>query len=903
MNKFFKLFFALSAGAFVALAGCDLGGNSPAQNPQTPQDTPALTIKTLEVSGDKKTYKVDGAMPEFTVKVTSAKITVQVTPEPADAKVTIDGVKTRTKMVDLKVGSNAIKIVVSKGKETKECTLTADFSDEVVGIQRVTVKAADTAIEAAFDAASNAYSCSVSKTNTPVTVAVVPNDAKATVLIDGKQKKEEQLTFTKYGEQKTLKLVVKNQGREAKYDLLITCQRPQAGSPYLKSLKLTANGKEIDLSPAFAPTGTSYTAAVPSDVAAVAVVAEAASGIRVRKGNGPYTLAVGKNVIKVETEVEDAPNTDFVYTITVTKAKPDASSDASLKDLKLHPQQGGIANSDYLTEKPADFNPATLAYSCTVSPICDQFAITATAKAEDAHISVKTRSGQWELATGKEKAFSGTDFQFGENTFEITVTAPDARTKKTYTVKATKSKGSAELIAFSGTGLADFFSAYKNDPGPVKSKSLETWADAAATETVITAKPEFPESTTMKIAYDRLVKVKKTVKDKNGKLKEVEVDEIQMTAPAAFTDSFTVPLLKSGATRVELTVTSSAFTGFGHEAVFYLAIKKPSGTGKGEARLKTLEVSHYVGIAFRQAHLNKTFSADVLQYTVMVPSYAKDILVKAEPLDPAAQITGWGGSTANYFFDLPDSSVKKIEVVASNGDKKVYELTVKKYPPAELTLNVRKNTVIDVQQYRSGYTVSGTFTNPEGRITSIYVGASAFPIAEQFKFWTQAKGTPTTFTANFEAIKELPNGMRDLMVIGYDNNFVPVAVKAIPIVITGNTIPTANVNAEVRVEDNRIPLQTLPEECTLDIFVYDYSATYANAGETVIYSRQDNVPVSGLPMTIPLAGVPVGKSCKVQVAITSKRTGHRLYYGVSELEIQVGASGATPAPVTARKVQ
>ena len=118
-----------------------------------------------------------------------------------------------------------------------------------------------------------------------------------------------------------------------------------------------------------------------------------------------------------------------------------------------------------------------------------------------------------------------------------------------------------------------------------------------------------------------------------------------------------------------------------------------------------------------------------------------------------------------------------------------------------------------------------------------------------------------------------------------------------------NPTKTANINAVLTVEHNKNVLETLPEECTLDIFVYDYSERYTRAGETVIYSRQDNVPVSRLPMTIPLAGVPVGAGCKVQVAITSKQTGHRLYYGVSETEVRVGSSGSTTAPLTARKVQ
>lgn len=869
MNKLFKLIFALSSAALIALTGCD-AGNSPKPDERT------VSIKTLSVNADGKPCAIEGEAPNYTVRVTTDKITVQVEPEPQDAEVSIQGEKVNKMDVKLKIGETSIPIIVSKGGVSQAYALTAVYTDPFVGIKAVKVKAGESEIDATFNAATNSYSCSVTKKAAAVTV--VPNDANAKVYIDGTETKTAQLTFEKFGETKTLKLAIKSGHADAAYTLSVTCSKPRQEAPYLKSLKLKANGKAIELSPAFTPTGTSYAAFVPADVTAVTVEAEPAEGILVRKGTGTHTLKDGKNTIEVETAVVDAENTNFTYTITVTKAKAGASSDASLKSLKLIPKWLGLSGTSYFTQRPQEFAPDRLEYECEISPRCDQFVITAVPNAEGAVIFVKAKSGLSELTAGKEKVFAGKDFQFGLNTFEISVTAPDARAKKTYKVKVTKTQGSVELVEFTGGGLGNFFSTYK--PGvPAQSRRFEAWIDKDAKETTITAKPQFPENSTVTL--------------KVGK----EGTPVTLTAPSY---AHKVTLAESGNTSIVVEVKSKVLP---LSATFYLTIRKGTG-GRGEARLKTLEVSHYVGVSFRQVRLDNTFSSDTFKYTVKVPSYVKDVLVKADPIDPNAKITGWGGSTASYFFDLPKSSTQNIEVVAPNGTKQVYQLTIEKYEPAEIKINVPKNTTIDVQQYLAdGYPISGTFTNPESRITSVYVGASALPIAEQFKKWVKANATASTFTANFEAIKDLPNGERDIMVIGYDVSYIPVAVATVPVTITGNPTKTANINAVLTVEHNKNVLETLPEECTLDIFVYDYSERYTRAGETVIYSRQDNMPVSRLPMTIPLAGVPVGAGCKVQVAITSKQTGHRLYYGVSETEVRVGSSGSTTAPLTARKVQ
>ena len=876
MNKLFKLIFALSSAALIALTGCD-AGNSPTPTPTPQPDAPVVSIKNLSVNTDGKPCTLEGGALNYTVRVTTDKITVQVEPEPKDAEVSIQGVKGDNMDINLKIGETTIPIIVSKGGVSQTYELTAVYTDPFVGIKAVKVKAGESEIDATFNAATNSYSCSVTKKAAAVTV--VPNDAKAAVFIDGKQTKTTQLTFEKFGETKKLKLAIKSSSHaDAAYELSVTCTNPNLNAPYLKSLKLKAGGQEIALSPAFTPTGTSYAAFVPADVTAVTVEADPAEGILVRNGTGAHTLKDGKNAIEVETAVVDAENTNFTYTITVTKAKAGASSDASLKSLKLIPKWLGLSGTSYFTQRPQEFAPDRLEYECEISPRCDQFVITAVPNAEGAVIFVKAKSGLSELTAGKEKVFAGKDFQFGLNTFEISVTAPDARAKKTYKVKVTKTQGSVELVEFTGGGLGNFFSTYK--PGvAAQSRNFEAWIDKDATETTITAKPQFPENSTVTLKVEK------------------EGTPVTLSAPSY---AHKVTLAESGNTLIVVEVKSKVLP---LPATFNLNIRKGTG-GRGEARLKTLELSHYVGVSFRQVRLDDTFSSDTFKYTAKVPSYVKDVLVKADPIDPNAKITGWGGSTASYFFDLPKSSTQNIEVVAPNGTKQVYQLTIEKYEPAEIKINVPKNTTIDVQQYLAdGYPISGTFTNPESRITSVYVGASALPIAEQFKKWVKANATASTFTANFEAIKDLPNGERDIMVIGYDVSYIPVAVATVPVTITGNPTKTANINAVLTVEHNKNVLETLPEECTLDIFVYDYSERYTRAGETVIYSRQDNVPVSRLPMTIPLAGVPVGAGCKVQVAITSKQTGHRLYYGVSETEVRVGSSGSTTAPLTARKVQ
>ena len=175
---------------------------------------------------------------------------------------------------------------------------------------------------------------------------------------------------------------------------------------------------------AFDPAITAYTADVANDVTETtitpAVNHDGATYVvkldGVADADGTVALAVGQNAISVEVTAEDG-ETKKTYTVTVTRASPPVSNDATLSGLAL----SGITLA---------FDPAITAYTAEVGNDVTETTVTPAVNHDGATYAVKL--------DGVADADATLDLAVGENAVTIEVTAEDGETAKTYAVTVTR---------------------------------------------------------------------------------------------------------------------------------------------------------------------------------------------------------------------------------------------------------------------------------------------------------------------------------------------------------------------------------------------------------------------------------------------------------------------------------
>ena len=169
---------------------------------------------------------------------------------------------------------------------------------------------------------------------------------------------------------------------------------------------------------------TRYTASVANDLDETTVMpttndGRASYAIKldgVADADGVIPLAVGSNIITIEVTAEDG-NTVETYTVTVTRAAPPPSADATLSNLTL-------------SDAPFTFASDTTSYDVNVANGVDQTTVTPTVNDDGASYGIKLggvtdEDGVIPLAVGR-------------NAITIEVTAEDGETAKTYTVTVTR---------------------------------------------------------------------------------------------------------------------------------------------------------------------------------------------------------------------------------------------------------------------------------------------------------------------------------------------------------------------------------------------------------------------------------------------------------------------------------
>lgn len=820
-----------------------------------------------------------------TVKTQTATLTVQVLSQ--QNKVlpvipTIAGKSTRTHIFSFTANNSpqTVKVSVTHNGSTEEHTVTVDYHKGLIKTVSVTDENGKSA--SVTPSGNTSYLASVGTKKAKVKVD--PLNSGDTVTINGTQRDSIDVEFAGSKTEEKLTVVVKHGEKEETYTVTVFYTDPTIvpQKPILKGITLKNAENESQtfaLRPLFKPYNASYVVVVPASVNAIKVEPEADAGISavIEGGSDSITLVEGDNTIKVKAVQTANPVYAYEYQITVKKAKAGASNNAVLASLEFDSKWVGLPLG-WITP-PEQFSKTRETYTCTMDRRCNEFYIKAVPEDSNAKITVAANGAEpVTLASGENKQFK--PLKNGLNTFVITVTAENAVDTKVYTINAKRPEGSLVLKTFTGSGLSDFykgvFEEYEKAPEMPFSKTFQAIVSDTATQTTITATPEFPSSTKMKIK----------INDDNEK-------EFNGTEVIDLTKEKTG---EPGVIKLKIILTSDAVSG---DATYYLAIIKKPATGSSDNMLKDLEVSYYGnGYKFYKIATNETFKPEITDYTLTLPHGVQEIRVGATPNHTKASIEGWSGSIINS-FDAPFTTVE-IPVLAENGNRRVYKLAITELPAATIKItNIPSGHTIDLRTIPSGgLTVEGEFTDPESAVDEIWVGSSGLPIQTTNNGkWVQAEKIGTT---KFKAIlpvsslKDLPNGDRDIKVGSFNSRSFSLAVDRVPIIITGNEgTPAAQVTVTIKpVLDKKNNPVSIPTAASMKIYVID-EELWAK-GEDVVFATEtfESLGDMSFPVKIPLIGIPAGRKCRVEVYIYQKLWTQKdslLYYGVDDsVQVQAG---------------
>ncbi|RKN70538.1 cadherin-like beta sandwich domain-containing protein [Paenibacillus ginsengarvi] len=274
--------------------------------------------------------------------------------------------------------------------------------------------------------ASGSLAYTVSVTNSVYAITVTPTASYSTfaVTVNGTtvtSATASQAIPLNVGENAITVTVTAQDGTTTK-SYTVTVTRAASNSADLTNLELSDGA----LSPAFGIGTTSYSATVANSVYKLTVTPTAADLGATIKVNGNTTVSgmlsqeilldVGDNVIDLTVAAQDGITTK-TYTVTVTRA---ASNSADLTNLKL---SDGVLS-------PA-FGVGTTSYAATVANSVYSLTVTPTTADPNATITV---NGD---ATASGAASQAIPLNVGENAIDVTVTAQDGQTTKTYTVIVT----------------------------------------------------------------------------------------------------------------------------------------------------------------------------------------------------------------------------------------------------------------------------------------------------------------------------------------------------------------------------------------------------------------------------------------------------------------------------------
>ncbi|MDR2467019.1 MAG: cadherin-like beta sandwich domain-containing protein [Prevotellaceae bacterium] len=339
----------------------------------SPAFDPAVANYTVNVPDNTAYIDVSAAVDNADIAITSGNGRHSLSSNPAVVEI---------HTVNFDGATKVYKVTVSKG-----AALSSDATLRSLSLGNV-------ALSPAFSANTTNYTASVANSVSSVTIAAAANHAKAKVAGAGTK-------TLNAGANSFSVTVTAEDGTTKTYNISVTRAAPLSSDATLRSLSLG----NVALSPAFSANTTNYTASAANSVTYVTIAAAANHAKAKVAGTGSITLNVGANNFSVTVTAEDG--TTKTYNISVTRAAPSLSSDATLKSLSL----GNVALS------PA-FSANTTSYTASAANSVTSVTIAAVANHAKATVA----------GTGTK------NLNVGTNSFSVTVTAENGTTTAAYTV-------------------------------------------------------------------------------------------------------------------------------------------------------------------------------------------------------------------------------------------------------------------------------------------------------------------------------------------------------------------------------------------------------------------------------------------------------------------------------------
>ena len=385
----------------------------------------------------------------------SSRITVTATPETGATVAYEDGSGnalsdvdsgTAGDQFDLEVGENTIQVKLTKGGASQTYTLKVTRAEPTASSDAsLSALNLGVTLSPGFASATISYSASVPNSWSVLTVTATPNHAAATVDITPTDAfpsfAGDQVNLDVGSNTISVKVTAEDGTTTRTYTVTVTRAAPTVSSDAsLSGLSLSSG----TLSPDFASATLSYAASVVNSVSWTTVTAtpnHAAASVLITPTDADATTAgdqvnldVGSNTISVKVTAEDGTTTR-TYTVTVTRAAPTVSSDASLSGLSL--SSGTLS---------PDFASATLSYAASVVNSVSWTTVTATPNHAAASVLITPTDA--DATTAGDQV----NLDVGSNTISVKVTAEDGTTQ-TYTVTVTRAANSVTVVVGAPDGV------------------------------------------------------------------------------------------------------------------------------------------------------------------------------------------------------------------------------------------------------------------------------------------------------------------------------------------------------------------------------------------------------------------------------------------------------------------
>jgi hypothetical protein len=383
------------------------------------------TLSTLTISSGTLAPAFASGTLSYTASVANSVTSVTVTPTVTETHATVTGAGN----IPLNIGDNIIHIVVTAQDGTTQVTYTITVTRVSNDATLSSLTISSGTLTPSFASGTLSYTASVANSVTSVTVTPTVTEAHATVTGAGN-------INLNIGDN-IISIVVTAQDGTTRVTYTITVNRAQSSDASLSNLTISSG----TLTPAFSSNNYSYSDNVSNSVTSVTVIPTVhdstatvmVNSISVASGqpSGNINLNVGSNTITVMVTAHDG-TTQQPYSITVNKAAPSSSSDASLSNLTI--SSGTLVPSFSSTTYNYTDSVANGVTSITVTPTVHETHATVTVNGTP--VTSSSPSGNIVLSVGT-------------NPITVEVTAQDTTTKAYYNVIVTRNTSPVSISSVS----------------------------------------------------------------------------------------------------------------------------------------------------------------------------------------------------------------------------------------------------------------------------------------------------------------------------------------------------------------------------------------------------------------------------------------------------------------------